>query len=331
MADNSFAPPTAGGHGADGEQQSQQEAESPAMTLGYDGAAFPASAGGAWVIGGRDKKDAPKTNVVDLPLLALRDAYRDMSRSSIVSNTPLPLPSDTPLFCNILGAVLLEEDGEGEGEIGDHQEDRKSHVSQEREQLQGKAARNNDREWKTRLGSKQVCPVLTRLWSADEVLGSVEADGRPSDGDAGSKSAAVAASGQGKAGEAILHQQYPNVVGGAFAFHGRRSTAAVYDGRFRGGASFSPTASPPSAFASGSNSWSGADSQQQLLSITEVVHVKKLLPAAPRRVCQYAFRKNDIVWICKSCQADETCVLCNDCFRGSNHEGHDVYFYHAQV
>ncbi|CAN0435741.1 unnamed protein product, partial [Ectocarpus sp. 13 AM-2016] len=56
------------------------------------------------------------------------------------------------------------------------------------------------------------------------------------------------------------------------------------------------------------------------------------LPAdTPRRVCQYAFLKNDIVWICKECQADETCVLCNDCFRSSDHEGHEVYFYHAQV
>ncbi|CAN0022435.1 unnamed protein product, partial [Ectocarpus sp. 12 AP-2014] len=56
------------------------------------------------------------------------------------------------------------------------------------------------------------------------------------------------------------------------------------------------------------------------------------LPAdTPRRVCQYAFLKNDIVWICKECQADETCVLCNDCFRSSDHEGHEVYFYHAQA
>ena len=43
------------------------------------------------------------------------------------------------------------------------------------------------------------------------------------------------------------------------------------------------------------------------------------------------FVRNDIVWICRDCQKDETCVLCNDCFQGSNHEGHDVYFYHSQV
>jgi Putative zinc finger in N-recognin (UBR box) len=42
-------------------------------------------------------------------------------------------------------------------------------------------------------------------------------------------------------------------------------------------------------------------------------------------------QRNDIVWICRECQKDETCVLCNECFQGSNHQGHDVYFYHSQV
>lgn len=53
--------------------------------------------------------------------------------------------------------------------------------------------------------------------------------------------------------------------------------------------------------------------------------------AVPRRVCQHPFKKNDIVWVCRTCQADETCVLCHACFSQSNHEGHDVAFYHAQA
>jgi len=53
--------------------------------------------------------------------------------------------------------------------------------------------------------------------------------------------------------------------------------------------------------------------------------------AVPRRVCQHPFRKNDIVWVCRTCQADETCVLCHNCYSLSNHEGHDVAFYHAQA
>jgi hypothetical protein len=59
--------------------------------------------------------------------------------------------------------------------------------------------------------------------------------------------------------------------------------------------------------------------------------LNQLAGGSPRRVCQYAFRKNDIVWICRTCQADETCVLCNSCYRGSNHAGHEVFFYHAQA
>jgi hypothetical protein len=53
--------------------------------------------------------------------------------------------------------------------------------------------------------------------------------------------------------------------------------------------------------------------------------------AVPRRVCQHPFKKNDIVWVCRTCQADETCVLCHACFSQSLHEGHDVAFYHAQA
>ena len=60
------------------------------------------------------------------------------------------------------------------------------------------------------------------------------------------------------------------------------------------------------------------------------VVLEEIKKQGPRQVCQYQFRKNDIVWICRSCQKDETCVLCNDCFQDSKHEGHEVYFYHSQ-
>mmetsp|Transcript_14841 Transcript_14841/g.41321 ORF Transcript_14841/g.41321 Transcript_14841/m.41321 type:complete len:2002 (-) Transcript_14841:1881-7886(-) len=56
-----------------------------------------------------------------------------------------------------------------------------------------------------------------------------------------------------------------------------------------------------------------------------------LSKSVPRKVCQHPFKKNDIVWVCRTCQADETCVLCHACYKGSNHEGHDVAFYHAQA
>ena len=50
-----------------------------------------------------------------------------------------------------------------------------------------------------------------------------------------------------------------------------------------------------------------------------------------RKVCQRQFKRNDIVWICKSCQKDETCVQCNSCFQASSHPGHEVFFYHSHA
>ena len=40
-------------------------------------------------------------------------------------------------------------------------------------------------------------------------------------------------------------------------------------------------------------------------------HVIILNRSGHRQVCQYQFKPNDIIWICKECQKDETCVLCN--------------------
>jgi Putative zinc finger in N-recognin (UBR box) len=66
-------------------------------------------------------------------------------------------------------------------------------------------------------------------------------------------------------------------------------------------------------------------------STSAIKSIIALEDAVPRRVCQHPFRKNDIVWVCRTCQADETCVLCHACFSQSNHDGHDVAFYHAQA
>jgi Putative zinc finger in N-recognin (UBR box) len=47
----------------------------------------------------------------------------------------------------------------------------------------------------------------------------------------------------------------------------------------------------------------------------------------PHRPCGYIFKRGDIAWNCRSCQTDPTCVICNDCFQQSQHEGHEVYFH----
>mmetsp|Transcript_30818 Transcript_30818/g.49388 ORF Transcript_30818/g.49388 Transcript_30818/m.49388 type:complete len:1932 (-) Transcript_30818:165-5960(-) len=59
--------------------------------------------------------------------------------------------------------------------------------------------------------------------------------------------------------------------------------------------------------------------------------IEKITQGEAQRVCSRAFRAGDIVWNCKQCQMDSTCVLCQQCFRDSNHEGHDVYFYHVMT
>lgn len=49
--------------------------------------------------------------------------------------------------------------------------------------------------------------------------------------------------------------------------------------------------------------------------------------SANQVLCGYLFQRNDIVFNCKTCQADETCVLCLKCFQNGNHDGHDVFFH----
>ena len=41
-------------------------------------------------------------------------------------------------------------------------------------------------------------------------------------------------------------------------------------------------------------------------------------------VCGVVFKKGDLVWTCRQCAKDVTCVLCDECFRQSDHEGHEV-------
>ena len=47
--------------------------------------------------------------------------------------------------------------------------------------------------------------------------------------------------------------------------------------------------------------------------------------------CGYIFRNGDIAWVCRTCQTDDTCVLCEECFSSSNHEGHEVFFHRTRA
>ena len=50
-------------------------------------------------------------------------------------------------------------------------------------------------------------------------------------------------------------------------------------------------------------------------------------PSFRSRPCGYVFKRGDIAWNCRTCQTDSTCVICDNCFRNSNHDGHEVYFH----
>lgn len=49
------------------------------------------------------------------------------------------------------------------------------------------------------------------------------------------------------------------------------------------------------------------------------------LPSAKGTACGHIFKSGESTYSCKTCQADDTCVLCSRCFESSDHEGHQVY------
>lgn len=49
------------------------------------------------------------------------------------------------------------------------------------------------------------------------------------------------------------------------------------------------------------------------------------LPSAKGTACGHIFKSGESTYACKTCQADDTCVLCSRCFECSDHEGHQVY------
>lgn len=58
-------------------------------------------------------------------------------------------------------------------------------------------------------------------------------------------------------------------------------------------------------------------------------HLPELSSAtkATAQPCGYVFKTGDIAWNCRTCQTDPTCVICDECFRHSDHTGHDVFFH----
>ena len=51
--------------------------------------------------------------------------------------------------------------------------------------------------------------------------------------------------------------------------------------------------------------------------------------ANKRSLCGRPIKKGDILWVCKQCGQDNTCVQCDDCFQLSDHTDHEVYFHRS--
>jgi hypothetical protein len=63
-----------------------------------------------------------------------------------------------------------------------------------------------------------------------------------------------------------------------------------------------------------------------------VIDTKKLFAiklANKRSMCGRPIKKGDILWVCKQCGQDNTCVQCDECFQLSDHTDHEVYFHRS--
>ncbi|GLE03517.1 hypothetical protein PINS_up012419 [Pythium insidiosum] len=63
---------------------------------------------------------------------------------------------------------------------------------------------------------------------------------------------------------------------------------------------------------------------------TSEAFFERFKPKSTRGLCGYLFQRNDIAFNCRTCQLDETCVLCLKCYQNGNHDGHDIYFHRTQ-
>ena len=68
---------------------------------------------------------------------------------------------------------------------------------------------------------------------------------------------------------------------------------------------------------------------QLLLCQTSATRLNQLMlnHTSRNNLCGYVFQHGDIAFNCRTCQQDDTCVLCLSCYQNSNHEGHEVLFH----
>jgi hypothetical protein len=64
-------------------------------------------------------------------------------------------------------------------------------------------------------------------------------------------------------------------------------------------------------------------------NVIDVRKLQELVSSSKRAVCGRVFKKGEIIWNCRQCGKDVTCVQCDQCFKKSNHVGHEVKFHRA--
>ena len=64
--------------------------------------------------------------------------------------------------------------------------------------------------------------------------------------------------------------------------------------------------------------------------LARVTQLLQQTSAAPRK-CGKIFKSGEIIWHCRTCQSDDTCVLCQECFDGGDHTGHEVFFHRTKA
>lgn len=69
------------------------------------------------------------------------------------------------------------------------------------------------------------------------------------------------------------------------------------------------------------------DGKRVLLGITSNDDLRADEQATFARICGHVFSKGETIYRCRTCGLDETCVMCVNCFKSSEHEGHDIYFH----
>ncbi len=70
-------------------------------------------------------------------------------------------------------------------------------------------------------------------------------------------------------------------------------------------------------------------SQLEEIAVVDISLLRRVVSSEGKSVCGCVFKKGDLVWTCRNCAKDPTCVQCDPCFRKSNHKGHEVYFHRA--